>query len=184
MKKLIKNSSYIIIVIMAIALFIQYQNNNKTIEALGSVYLSNMGSFRQHINHVEFYLENEKDFKECDLSNYYFEVNYLLVLRLPSRNCTVQYIESIQSGFSELESLISDNANKEDIEAVRKRTLKFVAILKDSLDKMITVGRVQVGDGFQEDYKKYYELSLPNNKTMQLINNDLQRQFDVLRERN
>jgi hypothetical protein len=181
MKKWIANVSYIIIVILAVALCIQYQNNNKAIDTLGSVYLSNMESFKQHINHVQTYLQNEKKFKDSDLLNYYYEVNYLLTIRLPSQSCTGQYISSIQSGISEMQSMVSNNAKKEDVEAVRKRTLQFIEILKYSMDKMSTVGRVKVGDEVKEDYKKYYQLSLPNNKTMQLINDDLQKQLDVLR---
>lgn len=181
MKKWTTIASYIVIIILAVSLYVQHQSNRKTIDALGSVYLSNIESFKLHINHVQTYLQNEKEFKDNDLRSYYYEVNYLLILRLPSQSCTEQYIGSIQSNIHQMESLVSENANKDEMEAVRKRTLQLLAALGDGIDKMSNAGRVKVENAFREDYKKYYQLSLPDNKTMQQINNELQKQLDLIR---
>lgn len=166
-----------IILGLIITLFVHYQENKKLKNSLGMIYASNISNFSQHINHIETYLQNEKELKESDLNHYYYDVNYLLTVGLPSDSLISSYIGFIQNGLSTMSSMVSEGANNEEIEIVRDRTLQFILTLKEGLDKMSKVGRVAVKDGFQENYKEYYELSLPESKIMKLINTNLEKQL-------
>lgn len=178
----------VIILGLVITSFVLYRDNNKLKDNLGAIYLSNITNFSQHIKHIETYLKNEKEFKETDLINYYYEVNYLLTVRLPSDSFISSYIEFVQNGLSTINSLVSEGAKNEEIEIVRDRTLRLIQTLKEELDKMSKVGRVIVKDGFRENYKEYYKLSLPENKTMRSINATLEKQLkkhiEILNENN
>ncbi len=171
-----------------ITTIVLYQENKKLKDKLGALYLSNITNFSQHINRIETYLKNEKEFKEADLDNYYYEANYLLSVRLPSDSFIYSYIEFIQNGLSTMNSLVSEGAKNEEIETVRDRTLRLILTLKEELDKIRNVGVVKVKGGLEVNYREYYKLSLPGNKTMKSINDTLEEQLkehiEILNQKN
>jgi hypothetical protein len=158
----------------------QYQNNNKLKNALGLTYASNITSFQQHLRHVQTYLQNEKDFKQSDLINYYYEVNYLLIVHLPSDTLIPTYLTFIQNRISKIQDLVSNGDSPSEIEIAKGKALKVIKVLDDVLDTMSKAGEIRVGNSMKVDYKKYYQLSLPNNKIMKSINTDLEKQLNTV----
>lgn len=177
MTKLTKIITGVVIFVLVAAVLVEYQANIKLKNDAGVVYQSNIVNFSMHMNRIETYLKNEKQFNHNDLTSYNYEVNYLLTVRLPSNTYISTYLEFIQSGFAGIDFLVSKGAKKEQIESERDKTLQLVSSLKEALDKMEKAGELPHKNGIREDYKKYYELSLPDNKTMKAINIDLEKQF-------
>jgi hypothetical protein len=178
MRKWLKVISGILVIGLTLVSYLQYQNNSKLKDDLGSTYLSNMGNFNQHLTRVENYLQNEKEFKESDLLNYYYEVNYLMTVRLPSNLYTSAYLQFIQSGIGRINDLVAKGGNQREIETVKSNTLQLIKTLNEALVRMGKAGEIRVGNSMHGDYKKYYQLSLPNNKAMKSINADLERRLN------
>lgn len=105
-------------------------------------------------------------------------MNSLLLVKLPSDDNIENVIQFIQLGIIKIDDLISNGGSESEIEEARKHTLQLVKVLYDGLEKMSDAGKVKIGESNHLDYKRYYQLSLPGNRTMEAVNNDLMKQLD------
>jgi hypothetical protein len=159
--------------------FFQYQSKETLKTELGQTYLSNISNFKQHINHIETYLSAETEFSAGELNNYYYEVNYLLSVKLPSENSTPKYVAAIQGGLLKLHDYAAKGMNKQEFDIEKNRILqKLINPLKKGLEEMSNVGNVKGDGGTGYNYKEYYYLSIPDNENMKSINDELEKQYN------
>ena len=179
MQKVLRVAIYMLIISLAMLSCVLYKNNSKLKNDLGLTYLSNITIYKLHITQIEYYLQNEKEFKESDLSKYYDKANMLMAVKIPSDSIISSYPTLIQRGIMRIKDLVSEGTNNNEIEATRDNTLQLLNTLNDGLEKMSKVGIVRAKDGkpFKEDGKRYYQLGLFNNKLMESINADLDKQL-------
>jgi hypothetical protein len=168
----------IIIIVSIVTIYLQYRNNERLKNSLGQVYASNIGEALQHMDRVEYYLNNENILSESELDKYFYEVNLMKGTGIFSDYMVEPYLQHIQSSLRSLKTLAAEKGNNEELESARTETLKLIVILKSGLNKMYKVGEVTVGNERHNDYKKYYELSLEDNKIMKSVNEDLQKQLE------
>jgi hypothetical protein len=168
----------IIIIVSIVTIYLQYQSNKRLKNSLGQVYASNIGEALNHMDRVEYYLNNENTLNESELDKYFSEINLMRGTGISSDYMVDPYLQYIQSGLHRMKLLAANKGSNEEIESARTETLKLIVSLKSGLNKMYKVGDIIVGNEHHYDYKKYYELSLEDNKIINEVNEDLQKQLE------